>query len=344
MKKNAILCILGFLLLTASQCNAQTLIAVQNESSSSFYDNLDSAIVHAVSGDFIYIPGGSFPITVPINKKLQIVGVGHNPDSCAVTGISQIAGSINIINGSDHGSISGLKISGSVSFGTSPTEVSISYFSIERCNIGGSLILATQSSNILVNECIIQGLINGNNTMGFQLSKCIIEGKEFENPGVNGCVIQNFNSNAYFINNIFIGWKTSLWMVVNCHFRNNVFRSGPYNFGGNSLNLIQNNIFNGGETPGLYYIGQFINNIIGPLTDLFVNQSGYVYDYTQDYHIVATSPAHDAGTDGTDLGVYGTGSPWKEGSLPGNPHIQSKTFSKVNGNLNVEMKVAAQDY
>ena len=244
MKRNIYIGLLSSVMFLVNPTYAQTLIAVQNDNGSTFYTSLNSAITNATSGDYIYLPGGSFEISVPIDKQLQIIGVGHNPDSCAVTGISQVIGNISILNGSNHGSITGLKISGSISFGAQPNDVSISYYAIERCNIGGNVVLATKSSEILVKECVIQGFIRGNNTQGFQLSKCIVEGKEFENPGVEGCVIQHFDSNAYFTNNIFIGWQTSLWFVVNCSFRNNIFRTYAGNRGGNSNNLFQNNLFN----------------------------------------------------------------------------------------------------
>ena len=135
---------------------AQTLIAVTNDTGSSFYSTLDLAITNATAGDYIYLPGGNFTISVPIAKKLQIVGIGHNPDSCAVTGITQVTGDFKITCGSDHGSISGLKIWGNINF-TLTTGQTISYYSIERCNLN-SVSIATNSTKILINECVIGGV------------------------------------------------------------------------------------------------------------------------------------------------------------------------------------------
>lgn len=344
MKKITFLTFLGFILLLASPAKAQSPIAVQNDSGTSFYSTLDLAITNAVAGDYIYIPGGVFPISVPIDKQLHIIGVGHNPDSCAVTGITQVTGNIIILNGSDHGSIAGLKISGYFHFGSSPNDVIINYYTIERCNIGGEITLATRSTNILVNECVIKGLINGNKTQGFKLSKCIVEAD----------YVMGFDSNAYFINNIFTQCKFGYWAIrqniIGCYVKNNIFLTrlyvGNYDAYSNvdvSKNLFQNNLFNSGHNLSTTS-NVFQNNITGPVTTLFKNQTGAVFDYKQDYHILESSPAHNAGTDGTDLGIYGTTNPWKEGSLPSNPHIQSKSISTVNGNLNVKIKVAAQDH
>jgi len=333
-------------LFLASTSHAQNLIDVQNGNNSTYYVSLDSAITNAADGSTIYIPGGSFTLSKSINKELHIIGVGHNPDSCAVTGISEIIGNILILNGSDHGSIIGLKISGTISFGSSPyTDVSINYYDIERCNIGGTINLATKSSHILINECIIRGNISGNNTQLFQLSKCIVETQQ-------NYYISSFNSNAYFINNIFLSNSNSssvyYWSsIYDSNFRNNIFLSNPYDDSyyrnGVINNQFQNNLFNAGFIITASPANVFQNSITGPVATLFKNQSGYYFDYKQDYHILPSSPAYNAGTDGTDLGIYGTGTPWKEGSLPGNPHIQSSSISTINGNLNMKIKVASQD-
>lgn len=344
MKKITSIALFGLILFLASPTHAQTMIAVQNETGSTFYTSLDLAITNAKSGDYIYLPGGNFTISVPINKQLQIVGVGHNPDSCAVTGITQVTGTFYILLGSDHGSITGLNISGGIYFydankGRSK-DVNINYYSIERCKILGGVEIGVHATNIIINECILDmgyGYLSGNGSgfsEGFQLSKCIIQRSQ----------IAFFDSNAYFINNIFIADQNVWYDIHSCYFRNNVFRGTILNANNFSCsyNLFQNNLFNSGCGLDATY-NSFRNNITGPVTTLFKNQSGTVFDYKQDYHILDTSPAHNAGTDGTDLGIYGTGSPWKEGSLPSNPHIQSKSISTVNGNLNVKVKVAAQD-
>lgn len=303
-----------FLFVASSVCiQAQTMIAVQGESGSSFYASLDTAIVRAHAGDYIYLPGGNFTVSKPINKKLHIVGVGHNPDSCIATRITQVSGSFTIKKGSDHGSITGLKISnGGISFSLTTGE-SLNYFSIERCYIGSDVSLATKSSQILISECVINGSVSGSSSQGFQLTKCIVTGD------VNGFIANSFADNNVFLSTSFSSSSRG------CFFRNNIFlSSGP-----SSGALYQNNSFTSAVS----------NNIVASSAQLFKNN--------QDYHVLPTSPAHNAGTDGTDLGIYGTASPWKEGSLPGNPHVQkvqSKTVSTIDGNLEVKTNIAAQDY
>jgi len=89
-----------------------------------------------------------------------------------------------------------------------------------------------------------------------------------------------------------------------------------------------------------------INNIVNQTqSTIFVNQSGNSFSYDDDYHLQSTCPGKNAGRDGTDIGIYGGASPWKEGSIPFNPHIQTLNISPVtnsSGNLNVNIQVEAQ--
>lgn len=259
----------------------------------------------------------------------MIVGVGHNPDSCAATRITQVTGIFNINSGSNGGSISGIKINDGITFTAGQT---VANYLIERCNLPG-LTLALLSSNILVNECVIHASITGSGSQGFQLTRCIIDGG----------YISGISANAFFVNNIFLSTLTigsASYPVKGGFFKNNIFLLGVTE-SSSTDNLFQNNLFN---TLGSVITSIKHNNIAGPVTDLFKNKTKAIFDYDQDYHILTTSPAHNASTDGTDLGIYGTGSPWKDGSMPGNPHIQKNIISTISGLPNINTKVAAQDY
>lgn len=330
MKTIIIPFLLAFALLYCGNSQAQTTIAVQGESGSTFFASLDSAIVKAQAGDYIYLPGGNFNITKPIDKKLHIVGVGHHPDSCLATGITQVIGSFIIKKGSDRGTMTGMKITGGITFSLSTGE-SLNYYSIERCNIGSTVSIATKSSQILISECVINGSVTGSSSQGFQLTKCILTG------GIDG-----FIANSYADNNVFL--SSSVTSTGGCFFRNNIFLySGCPSPSSTYSTVFQNNSF----TVAVSSLHNCHNNIVAPITGLFKNKTKAGFDYDQDYHVLATSPAHNAGTDGTDLGIYGTASPWKDGSLPGNPHVQkvqSKTVSAIDGKLEVKTKIAAQDY
>jgi hypothetical protein len=97
----------------------------------------------------------------------------------------------------------------------------------------------------------------------------------------------------------------------------------------------------------------FQNNLSLNCDSVFVNASftssvGCGKNYTElyDYKLKTTCPGKNAGTDGSDIGIYGGNYPWKEGGVPFTPHYQ---FKKVNGttnssgNLPIQIKVKAQD-
>ena len=131
---------------------------------------------------------------------------------------------------------------------------------------------------------------------------------------------------SLFENNIFV-FTYHLNYVSNSNFLNNSFNEEitfPY-----GTNVGTNNF------P---YYG---------ISGTFLNADGGQFSYSKDYHLQESFPGKNGGTDGTDIGIYGGQYPWKEGSIPFNPHIQLKNISgntDQNGNLNVNIKVAAQDH
>jgi len=132
-------------------------------------------------------------------------------------------------------------------------------------------------------------------------------------------------------------------------FENNIFLGIGYNTkltGSSNFSTYNNNLFvTSWEPPAPSFAA---NNLVSqPANSIFINQSGTSFSYSQDYHLQSTCPGKNAGTDGTDIGIYGGVFPWKEGSVPANPHFQSiKIGPKTDnsGNLNVKIKVAAQDH
>jgi hypothetical protein len=137
-----------------------------------------------------------------------------------------------------------------------------------------------------------------------------------------------FSFNSIIENNIFINYNSSCYWASyssGSFFNNNLFVEDW---------IIPDNCFGSG------------NIVNQPQSSIFINQSGNNFSYAHDYHLQPTCPGKNAGTDGTDIGIYGGSHPWKEGSIPFNPHIQYKTISgstDENGNLNVNIKVSGQD-
>ena len=109
-------------------------------------------------------------------------------------------------------------------------------------------------------------------------------------------------------------------------------------------NMFTKNIFT--YTPGF---GSNINNgnyLAVDFATLFVNAPSTTFNYTYNFHL--QQPATYLGSDATQAGLYGglLHGPYKAASIPKNPHIQTKTIAPAtdtNGNLNINIKVAAQD-
>jgi hypothetical protein len=338
MKRISLLLIVVFFV--SGGLKAQNLIAVQNGGNPAFYLALDSAIIHAQNGDTIYLSGGPFQISVPLAKRLILVGAGCDQDSSSATSRTYLVGDITFGSGSNYSILTGVEVTGSVYSAQFVENVEI-----RRCHING-LRLYSSCNGWIFSGNIMDGFIGS-----------------YDDPGAGNCL---------FTNNLIQGQMGALYTYIpgftNCVFRNNLFFANANGFSYNSSysplvaqsSVIENNIFTGiliYAIPNLLKVGlsTLRNNIfihdwscpagclctnnISPndLNDLFIEGS---------YHLQSSSPGINGGTDGTDIGIYGGLFPWKEGQIPFNPHIQKKTISGTtdpNGNLNVNIKVAAQD-
>lgn len=336
-----------FLILLVQNSASQNLIAVQNGGNPTFYNNLDSAIVHSQNGDTIYIPGGNFSLSVPVEKRLHIFGVGHVPDSTLASGQTRVSGNLSLINNASDGSLTGVYLLGAII--TSSGAVAISNYLVQRCRFGGFSLKNTCS-----NWIFIQNVISGS----YEIIDGAVSSCFFYNNILSGSV-NTWNigfSSSIFKNNILLTdkywdpWSYCWFYTIKSSFstfENNIFIATSY-----SCQLINNSAFTSNlfvESDPLSLCSECTgyNNIYGqPQSSIFINQSGNSFSYSHDYHLQPTSSGKNAGKDGTDIGIYGGAFPWKAGSVPINPHVQFQSVSGVDptGNIHVVVKVAAQDH
>ena len=363
-----LLFILSIVILGCNYVIAQDLIAVEHSAGGSeFFTRLDSALVHSSNGDFIYLPGtpGINVGNIILYKGVNIIGAGINPDSCLATGITTLSGNLVIVSGADNGSLQGIYFTGNISFGTTHNDQHVSNFMISRCNFG-NLNLSyngtdTTTSMFLIRECILRGTVNG----GY--SNAVFRNNIFNQQ-------LNYFTGASFFNNIFLygSGNTINLYVRNTNFSNNILKNECLAYFGMSCatlysfdNNYYNNIIPGeahfyggicgqvglGCNPFVWYPfngnGIWSGNLeYVPGDNIYINQSGNIYNYHHNYHLKSTSPGKNAGTDGTDIGIYGGSEPFKDGSMPINPHIQYKNvagWTNPDGTLDIHFKVAAQD-
>lgn len=328
------------LLFAVSYSFGQVRVALQHQGTTTLFSGaqpLQDAYTAAVDGDTIYLPGATFG-ALTIAKRLVIYGTGHYPDSTTVTGISVING-INYNAGSDNSRIEGVKINGEIN--NFNYEIKVDSITITKCYITGSIQLYSNNfdnthpkcenwkiyRNVIMNSISCTDASNikiFNNIIGSQILSIYEYGLIDNNIFLTNATFFLSNVNYSLIqNNIFL----NQYIVLSgqfCEFDNNLYTLAP-SLGSNNTDL------------NSYY----------PITQstIFVNQSGNTFDYTQNYHL--QSPGTYLGADGSQIGIYGGHYyPYKEGAVPFNPHIISKTIPQntdVNGHLNINIKVDAQN-
>lgn len=297
---------------------------------------LVSAYNAAVNGDVIYLPGGTFDV-VTFNKNITIYGAGAFPAATTTTGKTYLNGNITLGEDADNFYLEGVEISGSVNFGYNQ---SVNNVTIKRCvltsdvNINGTSWNAT---NFALLESVVIGNLNFSNLQTGLVANNILQ-----------AFVRDSNGNL-FTNNIFLhsdcGYYGNYPLITgsNNTFQNNIYLRKCDNFVSGTGNKFQKNVFviNAtafGTTPTMTNNYMNVDN-----TTLFIDQTGNAANYDHNYHLV--NPTAYLGTDATQVGIYGSTSPFKEQMIPENPHISVKnigTSTNTAGELQIELKVEAQ--
>ncbi len=326
---------------TSMTVNAQTIALHSSTGVQIIKGNtaLATAYTAALSGDTLYLSGGTFTPPSSFDKQLMIFGAGHYVDSTLATGKTFINGALTLRENADLFYLEGVELTGNISFTNNHAVNSVA---IKRCKINGEINVLGDFSNpttnlSLIGNVIVQG-INLTNAQTALLSNNIIV-KSFS--GSYGNILSNNIILGYF-------WGSSmdyLFFGNNNTLNNNIIIWDGYNANVNgSGNTFNNNLYvepapNYGVTPTA------TDNYTGiAQTAIFVNQTGAAFDYTHNYHLQA--PATYIGTDGTEVGIYGGTFPYKEGAVPINPHIKimnNATTTDANGDLQIQIEIEAQN-
>ena len=345
-----------FLVLIAIICTtqifAQSVITYTHPTAGEgFATTFSDAVTNAPAGSTIYIPGGVFNTdNIEITKELTIIGAGHNIDSTGATGITYLVGNLEFAQDSDNSFLTGVSLNGILYIAHNNSET-VSNIRVARCSISTTVSIATATGssvsnisfkeNIIGNSNIMKSIEGGNisNSSSVSFSNCIINGYigSIKNYLIKNCIILGHTNSSppYLISG-----------VDNSTFENNIF---TYNNSAtvtvnSSGNIFNNNLFvSGSNQNGGTYSNSMINVSID---ELFVNYSSGIFNYENDFHLKPACVGVNAGTDGTDVGIYGTDEPFKEGSLPFNPHIYFKDIAPVtnpDGSLQIEIKARVLD-
>ncbi len=341
-----IIIIIGIQLNTS---HGQSLIAVQNGNNVSFHSQVNSAITAAGDGDTIYIPGGSWTIgELEISKKLHIYGSGFNTESSIESGITILGGSILLKSGASNGSIVGCYLN-PYCYSGCPFSIiikdSVNNYKISRCDIKSGIQFQNYSKNILISENLI-GAAGSGCLYGGAYSLRIIG---CNNLITNNVIVGQVSSEAgnYFRNNI-ISYCTQFCTAINAdgtEFENNVIHDcwspsiSNCKFK-NNLNWERSGI----DGRNNYHQNNYSLDGIN-FDSIFIQNDG-LRSYSSNLRLKPSIALSALGTDGKQVGIYGGLFPWKDGSLPSNPHVQYKQISSTtdqNGNLQINMVVKAQN-
>lgn len=345
MKRTLTLIAYSFLVFMVNSTMAQSPVALHHLGGvTMFYTStgFTDAYNAAEAGDTIYLPGGFFA-GITIDKRLAIIGAGHHPDSSVNTYATQINGSLSLGPNADSSHIEGLHITGQVNL--TAANHKIDRLRIRRNIIDGNLNIngdrVTPSLHVEISGNIIRGPVDLSNTLNAVLCNNILQTRV--HYVWNGSVSNNvFNSSPY------LGYPNYIYNVVydcdNSIIENNVFAGGDQTLGFTYCDnsVIRKNLF--AVTNIDYGSNPQTGNYTGVgVANLMVGFSSSSFLYADNYHL--KTPATHLGSDGMVVGIYGGLRAWKEGSIPLNPHIQSKTIADKTdaaGKIQVQVKVVAQ--
>jgi len=344
MKTHVLSLTIGMALLGGSAEAQLQRIVLQGSGSAQVFTSIYDAVAAAEPNDKLYFSGGVFLADsgLTLTFPLHFIGAGIHPDSASVTGSTILAtnGSADFIfsTGASGSSFTGIQFNpgGELYYGIDGNDDDPVDMVFERCSFKffrlGRVEPSTSSSTF--NECIFNGGVSGYGgtatiersvVQGGPINVFRPSGLTLRNSVVLGQRLQN-SDNSIVQNCVFTYAGAPLWQVSGVQITNCII-NGTGMFSNSSGNTETNTIYS--QTPAMTFVGE---------TD-------GAYQFTDDLHLLPGSPGIGAGNDGTDIGLYGTSSPFKPGNVPYNPHFLDATIAPAtnpDGSLPVNIRVAAQ--
>jgi hypothetical protein len=334
--KNTIFTIL--VLVTTFSASANVLTVSNDPLKPAQYTSTATAMAAANPGDTLYIYGSPTSYgDLDINKNISIIGAGNNTRKevfykTVFQKITFTAATLaNVV-------LDGLYVIGNVSYQEVFSVLNFSGFTIRNCIILNTLNLISGAqcgsvfNNLLVENCFIINFSNAkpNGVSCFPVSSNLL---------VKNTVIRDIQGlggvhNHHFVNCQFGieggGAPGSFYYVVNSVFDNCIFYKMNFgqSFGGNENNLFHNCLTYLTVSPSQSFdLNSWTGGSSGTATNCIINQNplwvNSAIDYAdfwqqgvisrrsgKDPAINTGSPAANAGTDGTDIGLTGGTTPY----------------------------------
>jgi len=318
---------LSILLLLTVAAHATIRTVSNNPDRPAQFTQVDAAIAASVAGDTIYVHGSQFTYSdFTVTKRLVIIGAGYNSNNQfnqptkvnliylnRDTGLQNSSGTVitgfvasQIRNNGNPGveNITIFRNNISVIYTNNPGIGGVYganwviYNNLISSQIQGGSGGSTSSSS---SNITIQNNLIGGSIYGFSLSSVLIDHNVFQ--GSDNLTIVFY---ATITNNIFIRTTGTIFTT---NVSSNTFNNNLSNLTTISTITPTNN-FVGASNSGA---GNFV--AVDPLFVSVTNLNTYATTF--DYRLQASSTVRNAGTDGTDLGIYGGTRPFPSGGASG---------------------------
>jgi|GEM_PF-1030983 len=320
--------------------------------------NLQAAIDSASAGDTLLVSASVTSYgNVVVNKPLVIWGSGYAPANPTSSADFHVTSSDVHISGFLCGSMQ----VGNDWAGQDGSAYSLSNVTIERCH-STSLVLwgghnpspfqgvgspiPTTVHNVVIKECVLLGgVLIGSSHTGYAVSfnAFIFDGLTFMNNLFSACRFTREPYGPYSIsgtetfildhNTVINGSGLFLdqfgqpnWPQESMIVRNSIFRDAHAN-GCPNCTLYNNMTFGNGANDTVPGVPPGNNNYWG-VDPLLVTYPGGAFDFAHNYTLLAGSPAINAASDGTDIGMTGGQFPFQIGLPPALPFVDYVNISR----------------
>lgn len=342
------------LLLIGSVAQAQLQrIVLQGSGAPQVFTDIQAALAAAQPNDKVYLSGGVFSASshIVFNMPLHFIGAGVHPDSTNVTSTTTLTTSstswdIIITTAASGSTFTGIRFNagGYFYFGNTSTDDDPTGLVFQRCVFDDRMYMTRDETNAspsaFFDECVLYSLVTAGNGVTANFTRCILDyqagtGAEVSGFGTGGLTMRHCACFGTRVGN------SANAIIEDCVFTRT---SAPF-WQSNGATLTNNLCVSTALTSNMT-AGPAMGNVLGVApANVFVNETNDDYEFSDDVHLAASSPGIGMASDGTDVGVYGTNSPYKPGAVPYNPHFRSAaiaTSTNPNGDLPVNIRVAAQ--
>jgi hypothetical protein len=305
---------------------AQKIAVVSPEGVTTVYCNLDSAILEAPAGSTLYLSAGGFQVSNAsrITKKLNIIGVGHRPDT--PEGNTNISGNLHFEAGSDNSAVMGIYLGGDIRLANISS--SVNNFLLRFCNVNSVQVYKANCQGVLINQnyirnnssCSLSPITFSNNVLhSISFVQCVI---------IQNNIIRHYNRHCpnYCYNYAF-------YDLISSQIINNILLD-PQSIHQGANVIVSNNALGPNWGNNCIQVTNWANVFEGP--DDGVSP-------TSNFHL-KDGPWKTGATDGGEVGIYG-GTGFSDTALPPGPRIISKKIADqtdAEGKLKVEIEVGAE--